>query len=125
DRFGHAGVGGQPGSGGDPYEAFRRAQAGRGGRTRQWQAGPNVSVEDFDFGGQGGADFSSIFDQLFGRSGAAAGPRPGGRTRARPEPQRGADIEHVVPLTFLQSARGSTLPLQINRDGKVETIEIK
>src|SRR5216110_1994479 len=53
DQFGHAGVGGQPGSGGDPYEAFRRAQAGRGGRTRQWQAGPNVSVEDFDFGGEG------------------------------------------------------------------------
>jgi DnaJ-class molecular chaperone len=133
DQFGHAGVGGQPGRGGDPYEAFRRAQAGRGGpggRSRQWQAGPNVSVEDFDFGGQGGgADFSSIFDQLFGRgAGAPGGGGGAGRTRGRsraPEPQRGADIEHGADLTFLQAARGTTLPLQINRDGQIETIEIK
>src|ERR1700736_1641746 len=35
DQFGHAGVGagGPRGPNGDPYEAFRRAQAGRGGRT--------------------------------------------------------------------------------------------
>src|SRR5882724_6634573 len=59
DHFGHAGVGAesgygpQPGGGGDPYEAFRRAQeqANRGGGAgrprggnRRWQPGPNVSV---------------------------------------------------------------------------------
>src|SRR5271155_3691136 len=42
DEFGHAGVGATPGAGpgagGDPFEAFRRAQAGGGGRS--WQAGP-------------------------------------------------------------------------------------
>ena len=30
-----------------------------------------------------------------------------------------------MTLTFEQAARGITLPLQINRDGKMETIDIK
>lgn len=132
DQFGHAGVGagpphGQP-PGGDPYEAFRRAQ---GGHTQSWQAGPGVSVEDFDIGEGGLGD---IFEQLFGRNAGAAG-RPGAagrggggaapRGRSRPQPARGADIEHPVTLTFHQAARGTKLPLQINRDGQLETIEIK
>src|SRR3954454_23856428 len=49
DQFGHAGVGADPGRGGDPFDAYRRAQQGRAGpRTRQWNASPNVTVEDFD-----------------------------------------------------------------------------
>jgi DnaJ-class molecular chaperone len=143
DQFGFAGVGGAAGApggpNGDPFEAFRRAQAGRGagGRTT-WSVSPNVSVEDFDFGdlgggGGGGGDFSSIFEQLFGRGGGGAGAAstrgagraaPRGRT-SRVEPDRGADIEHPVTLAFEQAARGTTLPLQINRDGKLETIDIK
>src|SRR6266481_2831643 len=77
DQFGHAGVGAGGPNGGDPYEAFRRAQAGRGGaggRTT-WRPSPGVSVEDFDpsqFGG-GGVDLGDIFEQMFGRGGAAAG----------------------------------------------------
>src|SRR5438477_4951448 len=52
DQFGHAGVGasGPGGPEADPFQAFRRAGGGRGG-TYTWQASPNVSVEDFDFGG--------------------------------------------------------------------------
>src|SRR5450432_4133064 len=42
DEFGHAGVnampGGSPGAGGDPWEAFRQSQRGRG-QTHSWQAG--------------------------------------------------------------------------------------
>src|SRR5204863_4039771 len=40
DQFGHAGVGagGAPGAGGDPFEAFRRAQQQRSG-SRQWGPG--------------------------------------------------------------------------------------
>lgn len=128
DQFGHAGVGAgaPPGGGGDPFEAFRRAGAGqgRGGpRHTQWQAGPNVSVEDFDFSGGGG--FADIFEQMFGGAAAGGATRRQARGRARPEPQRGADIEHPVTLTFEQAARGTTLPLQINRDGKLETIDVK
>src|SRR5688572_30650308 len=107
DQFGHAGVGGvQPGTGGDPYEAFRRAQeAGRGG-GRTWQAGPNVAVEDFDFSGAEG--FSDTFEQFFGGGGGgrAGATRGGGRPRPRPAPQRGADVETEVTLTFAQAARG-------------------
>jgi curved DNA-binding protein len=116
--FGHAGVGATPGGeqagGADPWEAFRRSQQGRGAR---WQGGPGVSVEDFDVGDQ---DMGSIFDQLFGGRG-----RGGARARSRPEPQRGADIDHPVTLSFEQAARGTHLPLQINRDGKLETIDIR
>ena len=128
DQFGHVdprmGAGGAGGA--DPFDAFRRASQARGGH-RTWQAGPNVSVEDFDFGGQGG--FSDIFEQLFGGrggpgAGAARGARPGARGGRRPA-ERGQDVEHTITLTFAQAARGTTLPLQINRDGKLETIEVK
>ena len=123
DQFGHAGVNGAPGmggagGGGDPFEAFRRAQQGRG----RGGPAPGVTVEDFDPGG--GGNFGDIFEQLFGSRG---GPKTGGR-RARPQPaapERGQDVEHGVKLTFEQAARGTTLPLQIDRDGQVETIEIK
>lgn len=132
DQFGHAGVGmgGAPGGGGDPFEAFRRAQQGRGGgRTSSYRGGPGVTVEDFDFGGgAGGADFGDIFEQIFGArgpAGAGAAGRAGARGRAAPQPQRGSDVEHPVTLTFEQAARGTTLPLQISRDGRLETIDVK
>ncbi len=124
DQFGHAGVnaGGPTGGShaqGDPFEAFRRAQAGaRGGRPGRGQP-----VEDFNFGGgAGGGDFSEIFEQMFGgRRGGAPG---GGRGRAQQAP-KGNDIEHPVTLEFYQAFTGTTLPLQINRGGKLETIDIK
>ena len=132
DQFGHAGLeagaGGSPGGGGaDPFESFRRAQQGRGGDGRggaRWQAAPNVSVEDFDLGGEGAAGFGSIFDQFFGAQ-RGQSPQAPPRGRSRPPAQRGEDIEYPVTLTFAQAARGMTLPLQINRDGKLETIDVK
>jgi DnaJ-class molecular chaperone len=117
DEFGHAGVGATPGSGGDPWEAYRRSQASGAGRS--WQGGPGVSVEDFDVGG---AEFGNIFEQFFG---GAGGRGRAGRGRTRAQPQRGQDIEHPVTLTFEQAARGMHLPLQINREGKIETIDIR
>jgi DnaJ-class molecular chaperone len=135
DQFGHAGVGGGAGPGGDPFEAFRRASGGgRGGpgNGRTHRPGQGVTVEDFDPADFGAGGFGDIFEQLFGRGGAAGtGPgaagRPGAaRPRPRPaEPSRGADVDHPVTLTFEQAARGTTLPLQINRDGRLETIDVK
>ncbi|MCC6424982.1 MAG: DnaJ domain-containing protein [Phycisphaerales bacterium] len=123
DQFGHAGVGAGPPPGGDPYEAFRRGRGGQGG-AHSWQAGPGVSVEDFDIG-QGG--LGDIFEQLFGAKGGrgATSDRSSQRSRSRPQQSRGADIEHPVTLTFYQAARGTKLPLQISRDGQLETIEVK
>ena len=125
DQFGHAGVNGAPGmgghpgggGGGDPFEAFRRAQQARGGGGRR---GPGATAEDVGDGGQ----FGDIFEQLFGGGGGgrARAAKPGRRAA---EPQKGQDVEHGVTLSFEQAARGTTLPLQIDRDGQVETIEIK
>ena len=125
DQFGHAGVGagGARAPNGDPFDSFRRAQGGRGGRTT-WRASPGVSVEDFDPSEFSGGDFGDLFEQLFGRGGAAA--RGGTRGRVRPEPSRGQDVEHGIVLSFEQAARGVTLPLQITRGpGQTETIEVK
>jgi DnaJ-class molecular chaperone len=134
DQFGHAGVGGGVGGGGDPFEAFRRQQ-GRGGagNGKSWRGGPNVTVEEFDPNDFGAGGFGDIFEQLFGRGGpgaagaaSAARGNTGPRARVRPTtPQRGADVNHPVTLSFEQAARGTTLPLQINRDGRLETIDVK
>jgi DnaJ-class molecular chaperone len=78
------------------------------------------------FGGGGGGesvDFSSVFEQMFG-GGGGRGARSG-RSRGQQAAQRGADVEHPVTLTFAQAARGVTLPLQISRGGKIETIDVK
>jgi DnaJ-class molecular chaperone len=113
DQFGHAGP--PPPGAGDAWEAFRRGPGGS--RTRTWDSGGGVSVEDFDFG--------DLFDQFFGGRGPAGSPHPGaGRTGSRAT-ERGADIEYPITLSFEDAARGRTLPLQIRRGGKVESIEVK
>jgi curved DNA-binding protein len=135
DQFGHAGVGAEPGYGptpgggqGDPFEAFRRSQGGRAGAGpragyRRWQPTPGVSVEESDAAGDAG--FADIFEQFFGQKGGGGGPSGNSGSRARAQPPRGEDIEYPVTLTFAQAARGMTLPLQISRDGKLETIDVK
>jgi len=129
DQFGHAGVGGAggPAGGVDPamYEAYRRAQQGRGGGQR-WRGG-GVTVEDFDpadFGG-GGGDFGDIFEQLFGGARGGGRGRAGRSAAAQPQPTRGSDIEYPITLSFEDAARGTTLPLQIRRGGNMESIEVK
>ena len=125
DQFGHAGVGaGGAGPGGvDPamYEAYRRAQQGRGGQS--WQGG-GVTVEDFDLGG-GNAEFGDIFEQLFGAGKSRRGGRGARGPVPQPEPTRGSDIEYPITLSFEDAARGKTLPLQIRRGGHMESIDIK
>src|SRR3954469_12902454 len=38
---------------------------------------------------------------------------------------RHADVERPITITFEQAARGVILPLQIERDGRLETADIK
>ncbi|MBN9397716.1 molecular chaperone DnaJ [Candidatus Saccharibacteria bacterium 47-87] len=77
DQFGHAGVGGATGNGGqpgaNPFEGF---------------GGQNVN---FDFGG----GFGDIFDQFFG----------GGRSQQR-GPKKGRDVEVQLQLTFEEAIFG-------------------
>src|SRR5947209_5696861 len=78
DQFSHAGVGagGPREPNGAPFDQFRRAQQGRGGRTT-WRASPGVSVEDFDPSQFEGGDFSDLFDQVFGSRGGGRGATRG------------------------------------------------
>src|SRR5438046_2108833 len=57
--------------------------------------------------------------------GGRGGGRGANRRQQRAQPERGADFEHEVTLTFEQAARGTSLPLQFNRGGKIETIDVK
>jgi len=127
DQFGHAGVGGAgPPPGADPFEAFRRAQS-RGGRAAGNGGG-------YTSGGPGGAtvnegtpDFSDVFEQMFGRGNRAKRERDRARGASGFEvpPMRGADVEHGVTISLEQAARGTELSLQVNRDGRAETINVK
>ena len=116
DQFGHdafaGAAGGYPPPGAEGFRGGRQSAGGRRARP---------TVEDVDFGDLGGGSVSDIFEQMFGgRRGGRAG-----RGRPAPEPERGADVEHTVTLSFEQAARGYTLPLQINRGGQLETIDLK
>lgn len=86
DQFGHAGVGGASGTGGDPFGG------GFGGNGAQ---GVN-----FDFGDLGLGD---IFGSFFG-----GGQRGGGRQT------RGRDVEAHVDITFEQAVFGTEKDLQVN-----------
>jgi len=94
DTFGT--VDGDPTAGFDP---FRRA-----GRRRSSQGPEGVRV---DFDGMGGfQDLGDIFSQFFG------GARPG---NARQAPQRGADQELAVEVSFTDAVQGTTISLPVQR----------
>ena len=118
DEFGHAGVSGNAAAQ-DAYEQFRRAQSR--GRGRGGAAGGARVEEEFDPADFGSGQFQDIFEQLFGQKGPFG--RTGG-TRQRP-PQPAGDVEYPVTLDFYQAARGTTLPLRLNRGGEMETIDVK
>jgi len=122
DQFGHAAF--QPGApppGSAEYEAYRRA----GAQPRQWGAGNGVTVEDIDLeellgggrGRQAGGGFGDLFDSMFA-----------GKSRGRPsraEPRRGSDIEYPVTIAFEDAARGRTLPIEIRRGHRTESIDVR
>ena len=115
DEFGHAGTSGSAAQQ-DAYEQFRRATSR--GRARN-SAGGGVR-QDFDPSEFGDGQFSDIFDQLFGQR----GPFGRGPERRAGGPA-GSDIEYPVTLDFYQAARGTTLPIRLQRGGTSETIDVK
>ncbi|HEV7844097.1 MAG TPA: molecular chaperone DnaJ [Pyrinomonadaceae bacterium] len=93
--------------------AARGAQpgGGAGGRTA-----PGFDFEGFDWsnassspGGGGGTSFRDIFADLFGGGGKQEREPP------RPQPQKGADIEMPLALSFEEAVRGMTTNITVNR----------
>lgn len=91
DQFGHAGVGGSTGAGGNPFGG------GFGGQ------GQNVH---FDFGDLGLGD---IFSSFFG----------GGQQQTR-RTRRGRDVETRIDLTFEQAVFGTEVDLDLSIDDECE-----
>jgi len=95
--------------------AARGAGPSSGGRTS-----PGFDFTGFDWGnastgtgsgagGGGGSSFRDIFADLFG-GGAAREKEP-----PRPQPQKGADIEMPLSLSFAEAIKGLTTNLTVNR----------
>lgn len=88
------------------------AEAGPAGST--YTRGAPFDFSGFDFGGgatsqgTGSGSFRDIFADLFGGGRAEREP-------PRPQPQRGADIEMPLSLTFEEAINGLTTNLTVNR----------
>ena len=135
DEFGRAG----------PIPNNPYAGAAAGARTPYgWSSdgggGHVEEIDPADFGGGGGGgaagngQFSDIFEQLFNQRGpfnrGRAARGPGGRPSPMPDDFASAGgapagVEYPVTLTFEQAARGTTLPLSLQRGQRTETLDVK
>jgi len=89
---------------------------GPGGQSRTWSTGggqaPQFDFEDL-FGGGGAVDLEGLF-------GGGGGRR--GRT---PRPAKGADLEATVQVAFETAARGGSVDIHLEQNGKAETLGVK
>ena len=121
----------------DPEKRASYDQFGRAGPMPPPPQGGSYGW-DANSGGEGGDDlnpsdfantgqYGDIFDQLFGQRGPFNRGRAGRQQRAAAEYEQSApsEVEYPVKLTFQQAARGTTLPLNISRGNRSETIEVK
>jgi len=92
---------------------------GPGGRSYTWSSGGGGSMP-FDLNEILGGSFS--FEDLFGGGGAQRGPQRGGR---RPAAQRGEDYEATVGVPFETAARGGTVDVHVESNGRTETLSVK
>ncbi len=111
---------------GDPQKRAQYDRFGAGGpapNVREWNMGGSP-FEDVrvDFGSMG--DLTSIFEQFFsrGRGGSGRGPRARRSAPAR----KGADIEHVVEISFEEAAQGTRREVLLRTaDGATDRIEVR
>src|SRR6478752_5680491 len=78
------------------------------------------------FGGFGNFDFDAssmgdILSNLFGGAGPGAGTRGGRGGRQRVRPERGADLEAQVSISFDQAVSGAQVPLQVPMQATCDT----
>jgi molecular chaperone DnaJ len=97
---GPGGAGGGAGRGAPPFD-FAGFDWGSGAA-----GGPSGSASS---GAGGGSSFRDIFSELFGGGGKAEREPP------RPMPQRGADIEMPLALSFEEAVTGLTTNITVNR----------
>jgi len=108
---------------GDPERKAQYDRFGAGGPRPEFHTWTTSHVPfegiRFDFGSLG--DLTSIFEQFFQRAtGVGAGPRPGGRSRAR-----GPDLEYEVELSFEELLRGTTREIVLASNGHQERLEVR
>lgn len=99
DRFGHY------------SDNLADAAARGGGAGAGHSASAGFDFTGFDWGSAtagGGTSFKDIFSELFG-----GGPKE--REPPRPQPQRGADIEMPLALSFEEAINGLTTNITVNR----------
>jgi DnaJ-class molecular chaperone len=109
---------------GSSFESVGAGGPGGGGTWRTHAGGGPEGFQDVDFSelfggfGGGGGGFDDIFRQF--RQGGAQ------THRARPRPQRGADLRHEVTVPLKTIVEGGKVHLSVRKpDGKVEPIEVK
>jgi DnaJ-class molecular chaperone len=115
------------------YDQFGRAGptpsgmgGGSGGGQYNWDPSQADEMDPGDFANTG--QFGDIFDQLFGQRGPFNRGRAGRAPRAAAEYEQASapsEVEYPVKLSFIQAARGTTLPLTISRGNRSETIDVK
>ena len=117
DRYGHAGFAGM-------------AAAGPRAGAAEWAArgaGPNVDSFDFsEFFGPGGPAVEEgggggVFEELLGKFRGARGRKPGGAVGPRP----GRNLEAHLAIPFMTAVRGGETQIEVDRDGRRESLTVK
>ncbi|RJP32271.1 MAG: hypothetical protein C4547_14135 [Phycisphaerales bacterium] len=111
------------------YDRFGRAAVGgvssgpRGERVYTWGGESQINMDDLEdlfaaFGGRGGGNRASIFDQIFGGRGRGPSQEPA---------QRGQDLEQTVDLTFDQALHGASVSVTLHDggSGRRQTLDVK
>ncbi len=115
DQFGHAGPQPNPYQTANPYE-----HAAQGSGNPYGAYAEDIDPSDFQ-----GGQFADIFEQLFNKKGPfKRGRRPRGAAEGMEHPGA-SEVEYPISLSFEQAARGTALPISINRGGEIEKIDVK
>jgi DnaJ-class molecular chaperone len=109
------------------YDRFGRAAVGVG----QGPGGFGGWGVDFGPGGRGAADFTSFFEDIFGRAAgspfeaAATGTRERRGAARRGAAHRGEDVRMALTVSFMTAALGGTEQVRVDTDSRAQTIDVR
>jgi len=105
----------------------RAYAAGAGGDANPW--GPGGGVRWSASGGEGGfggADFSSVIEEMFGgMGGSGVGGRAASGARARSRPRSGQTLERTALIPFELALTGGAHEVRIARGGGTQTYTVR